>query len=100
MALAAKVDEIKFIVEVCDRMSMVNYEAQLMLWSQNIPTSASANLIRIQVGPGLKAQKSRIEGNAVRTPLEHQLEEMEAEMKEAKPEWLVKWDELKSTERS
>ncbi|KAF8604242.1 hypothetical protein BDV93DRAFT_606257 [Ceratobasidium sp. AG-I] len=81
MTLAAKVDEIKFIVE-------------------NIPTSASANLIRIQVGPGLKARKSRIEGSAIRTPLEHQLEEMEAEMEDAKPEWLVKWDELGSDGQS
>lgn len=75
-----------------------NSSAELIPHSQNIPTGTSANLIRIQVGPGLKAQKSRIEGNTIRTPLEHQLEEMEAEMKDAKPEWLVKWDELNSNE--
>lgn len=80
MKLVAKVDEIKFIVE-------------------NM-TTPSASLIRIQVGPSLKAKKSRIEGSALRTPLEHKLEEMEAEMKDAKPEWLVRWDELNSNERS
>lgn len=63
-------------------------------------TTPSASLIRIQVGPSLKAKKSRIEGSALRTPLEHKLEEMEAEMKDAKPEWLVRWDELNSNERS
>lgn len=100
MTLAAKVDEIKFIVEVCYTLHRKTYDFKLILHVQNIPTSAGANLIKIQIGPGLKAKKSRIDGNAIRTPLEHQLEEMEAEMKNAKPEWLAKWDELNSNEQS